>query len=202
MDLGDYNPERESRWQRAGTQGPAYYGTPGSTLGDLGYQIAGDPRMVECAVQQTFEALVGRPVDLSDTEELLAHRAHFLESDLRLKGLMAEILRSDPYQGRGSRGVPHKVADPDLLSSALEDLTGFSFTVAGLDVIQHDTFGMRSLASAASATFGQGRSSEATPMSVLILERMAEAAAWRAVARAGAPDDATLLTRVPTRCPR
>ncbi len=197
LDLGQYNPERERRWEEAGTSGPAYYGQPGAGLADLGHQLAADPRMVECAVQQTFEVLAGRPATVEDTQELLAHREAFLAAKLSLKSLMAEVLVADPYQGRGPRGVSHKVADPDLVASAIADLTGFRFVSDGHTVIQHDAFGLRTLGGAGSVTYGQADAAEATPMSVLIVGRLAEAAAWHAVAHDLAhPDAPRLLTRV------
>jgi len=189
-DASVYHPERERNWQNATGVAPAYYGEPGFTLDDLGHQIAGDNRFVECAVETVFEGLVARESDLADADALTRHREAFLAGGLTLRALVRSIVEDDAWLGRDAEraAAVRKIATPDLLASQIEDLTGYRFTVGGRDMLQTDLQGLRSLAGGVDGYTGSAPSRVPTPTMVLVQERLAQAAAWHVAASdAGLP---------------
>ena len=189
LDFVWYNPEREHLWQtHGGGVPPAWYGVPGGDLADLGHQIAADPRVVECAVQRGFELLLQRPAGLDDVEELARLREDFLADGLTVRALFRAITarsswRAAPTDDGGA--APWKMVSAGQLVTQIEDLTGWRFTAEGYDVIEFDRYGLRSLAEGGGANYGAAGGAEATPMMVIVLERLAQGAAWYA-ARADA----------------
>ena len=185
-DASRYHPERERDWQEATGVAPSYYGEPGFTLEDLGRQIAGDNRFVECAVETVFEGLVARDAALADRDALTAHREAFLAGGLTLRALVRSVLTDAAWLGAAGverNAAVRKIATPDLLASQLEDLTGYRFTVDGRDMMKTDLFGLRSLAGGVDGYSGAAPSRVPTPSMVLVQERVAQAAAWHAASR-------------------
>ena len=185
-DASRYHPERERDWQEATGIEPSYFGEPGYTLEDLGRQIAGDNRFVECAVQTVFEGLVARDASLADRDELTRHREAFLAGDLTLRALVRSILTDSAWLGQAGverNAAVRKIATPDLLASQIEALTGYRFTVDGRDMLKSDLTGLRSLAGGVDGYSGAAPSRVPTPSMVLVQERVAQAAAWHAATR-------------------
>jgi hypothetical protein len=178
-----YHPEREQLWQGATGVAPGYFGEPGYTLRDLGQQIAGDNRFIECAVERVYEGLLQRDVTVEDADALTAHREAFLAGGLTLRSLFRSVLTDPRYRAAVDEhgGVPSKMAGPELLQTQIEDLTGYRFRVSGYDMLQTDLFGLRSLAGGADAYTGTGGASSPTPTMALVQQRVAEAAAYNAV---------------------
>ncbi len=183
-EITTYHPEREQRWQNTTGVAPAFYGQPGYTLTDLGHQIAADNRFAECAVERVYEGLLRRDVTLEDRDALTEHREAFIASGLSLKALFRSVLADDRYRAATSEdgGVPRKVVDAELFASQLEDLTGYRFTVGGYDMMQTDLFGLRSLAGGSDGYNLSPLADSSTPTMMLSQERVAQAAAWWAVA--------------------
>lgn len=176
-DLTHYHPEREDLWRTyGGGVAPAYYGTPASGLADLGRLIADDPRFPTCVTQQAAEILLQRPVTLTDTDDLVAHREAFVQAGT-LRALWRSILLDDGYRG-GAR-----MASADMYVSMVEDITGWRFEADGNDVYREDRFGLRSMAGGGRAVFGTGQVLAATPTMTLVHQRIAEAAAAATAAR-------------------
>ena len=197
-DASRYHPERERDWTDATGVEPAYYGEPGFTLEDLGHQIAGDNRFVECAVETVFQGLVARDAALADRDELTRHREAFLTGGLTLRALVRSILTDDAWLGQAGverNAAVRKIVTPDLLASQIEALTGYRFTVDGRDMMKTDLFGLRSLGGGVDGYSGAAPSRVPTPTMVLVQERLAQAAAWHAATResAMAPRDRTLF---------
>ena len=92
LEVVEYHPERELLWKEYIGAQPAWYGTPGHNLSDLGQQIAGDPRFVECAVEQAWVSSLRREALPSDADALTAHREAFLAGDLTWKALMLSLI--------------------------------------------------------------------------------------------------------------
>ncbi len=140
-----YAPERELDWMQYGVP-PAFFGTPGDTLTDLGYAISNDERFAMCAVKTVYEGLLGRPLSQEDDGALADHREVFLQSDLNLKALTRSILDSPAYAGRsalaGFGGRPEAVAmktvSPEVLADSLWALTGYRVKMSGRDVLETD----------------------------------------------------------------
>ncbi len=181
-DLAYYHPERESLWQTYGGDVPAaYYGEPGEGVEGLGRQIAQDPRLISCIVEQVREVLLRRPARVDERDALTAHRESFLAAGLTVRALYGGVLREAAYRSSGEDG-PWKLVSPELYVSQVEGLTGYRFTVGGRDVIQYDTFGLRTLAGGGRSVYGASSASDATPTATVVLERIAEAAAAHVVA--------------------
>lgn len=201
VDASRYHPEREQLWQQYTGVAPGYYGAPGSSLSDLGGQIAADPRFPECAVQQAFELLLRRDATVADMDRLAGHRAAFLDGDLTLRSLVRSVL-SDPWYRAGATdlegAVPRKLMTPDLLADQVAALTGFRWEYAGIDMMSTDSVGLRTLAGGADGASVAATATAANATLVLVQERLSEAAAVHAVVtEAALPlDQRTLFSQV------
>jgi hypothetical protein len=178
-EMTRYHPEREVAWRRTTGIAPSFFGKPGYTLSDLGQQIAGDPRFIDCAVRRVFEGLLRRDATPDAIDAITAHREVFLKSGLKLKALFASVATDERYIASLSDeqgGVRRKMKTPDLLASSIEALTGFRWTVNGRDILEVDAMGLRSLAGGADAS-GAGASTAPNASVLLVQERLAELAA-------------------------
>jgi hypothetical protein len=199
-DTTYYHPEREPYWQGTTGVSPAYYGQPGFDLTDLAAQIAADGRLPQCMVEQSFELLLQRESTLDDTATLTALREDFLGEGLRIKPLLAGVIASDAYRGAPSEDAAitsRKLLSSDQLGTVLEELTGFRFTYQGYDMLQTDTYGLRTLAGGVDGVYSTRPAEEPTATMVLVHERLAQAAAAHVVAADSAdPEAARLFTEV------
>lgn len=189
-DASIYHPERERGWQATTGVAPGWYGEPGYSLSDLGRQIAADPRFVDCAVETVFEGLVSRDVGLDDADALSQHREAFLAGGATLRPLVRSILSDPAWLGDAAErnAAVRKIATPDLLASQIEDLTGYRLTVNGVELMETDRFGLRSLAGGVDGATGTAPARTPTPTMVLVQERLAEGAAFHvATADAASP---------------
>lgn len=190
-DTTYYHPERETYWEGYTEVAPGYYGESGYDLTDLGRQIAADPRLPQCLVKQSYELLLQREAALADTQALSDLRESFLAHDLRIRPLFSAVVSTDAY--RSGR----KLLSPDQLGTVLFDLTGFRYTYAGYDMLQTDTYGLRTLAGGVDGVYSTKPADRPTATSVLVNERVAQAAASAVVAGdLAAPDAARLFTAV------
>ena len=202
IETSEYHPERELLYEDYGGIEPGYFGEPGSSLADLGQQLAADPRFAECAVEQAMELLLQRELMLEDQSDFNQHRRVFLEEGLRLKPLWLSVVSSDAYRAASGqeqqRLVPAKLVSVELLTRQTEALTGYRFTYAGYDMMSTDTYGLRTLAGGVDGNFVTRPASEPMTTMVLVQERLAQAAAWYAVDQesALAPEDRRLFTQI------
>lgn len=184
LEIVRYFPEREGRWEDYTGVAPSFYGKPGYNLRDLGQQIAADHRFPTCAVEQAWELLLRRDALGSDTDTLVRHRDAFIEGGLTMKALMRSIV-ADPRYRAGATDVegyvPTKMMTPDLLASAVADLTGYTWTYADYDLLRNDTVGYRTLAGGADGYAVTAPSTSPNATVVLVQQRLAEAAAWYVV---------------------
>lgn len=186
-ELSEYHPEREGGWRDGTGLAPAFYGTPGYTLSDLGRALAGDPRFVQCAVRRTWELLLRRPLredDAGERDALTRHREAFLAGGLTLRALVRSIVADpryreapDPSSGRGEKLLP-----PEVWAQAVEDLTGFRLREGGADLLATDRTGLRTLAGGGDGRAGSAPATAPTATMALVWQRVAEAAAAYAVA--------------------
>ncbi len=198
-DTTYYHPERETYWESYTEVEPSYFGTPGYDLADLGRQIAADPRLPQCVVQRSFELLLQRESDIDDTADLNAAREVFLAADTRLRPLFAAIVTSEAYRAAPSDDPAsgRKLLSVDQLGTVMEDLTGYRFTYYGYDMLQTDTYGLRTLAGGVDGVYSTRPATQATATMLLAFEREAQAAAAYAVAHDLAnPDSARLFHHV------
>jgi hypothetical protein len=199
-DTTYYHPEREQYWESTSGVSPGYYGVPGYDLPDLGAQIASDPRLPQCIVQQSFELFLQREAGLADTQTLSDLREVFLAGGLRLRPLFAAVLRTDGYRGAPSEDpglASRKLLSSDQLGTALEDLTGYRFTFYGYDMLQTDAYGLRTLAGGVDGVYSTRPARQPTATMALVQERVAQGAASYVVAHdRDAPHEARLFTQV------
>lgn len=198
IEISRYHPEREPLWQDYTEVSPAWYGDPGSSLSDLAWQVASDPRFPECAAKQVSELLLRRSMSVADGDRLEQHRADFLAGGLTLRALFKSVVQDEDYRlapgaaedGEDVEGAsPAKMLTPDQLGSAVEDLTGFSWTWYGYDMLGTDTVGVRTLAGGVDGSAVTAVAGSPNATVVLVQERLAEAAASYAVASEAAMDD-------------
>ncbi len=121
-----YHPEREWLWRDLTGVEPGFFGQPSRGLADLGRLVAEDPRYAKCFVEQSWELLTRTdrddvPVDLDPLEEAFDEGGH------RIKHLLRAIVSDPVYQGADERFALKRVS-PSLLSSSVEDLTGYRWT--------------------------------------------------------------------------
>lgn len=182
-EVARYHPSRERNWETALGTPPSYYGEPGSSLADLGRQIAADNRFPECMVEHVTELLLRREAGLLDADRMTAHREALLAGGLRLRPLLKSVLSSPEYQAESDAGLPGtqaptKLVSPTLLGSQVEDLTGFRWrSLEGYDLLLTDSVGFLTLAGGADGVYATRDATSPNPTLLLVQERLAEAAA-------------------------
>jgi hypothetical protein len=180
-EVSNYHPSREALWADYLDTAPGFYGEPGSSLNDLGWQIAADGRFPQCLVSQVTELLLRRDVDLLDADRLTEHREALL-ADRTLRPLFRSVVTSPEYRAAESdpegRNVPAKMVTPDLLATTVEDLTGFRWIgTQGQDLLRTDLAGFQTLAGGADGLTVTATAREPNTTVLLVQERFAEAAA-------------------------
>jgi len=179
IEITNYHPEREQEWREYTGVAPGYYGQPGETLDDLGRQIASDVRFTTCVANQVFEILSDRPAELHDFDAVEQARQAFLDDGLVLRTLFRELMTGDAYRtGLDAAGAPTaRMLSADQLGSVIEDLTGFRFLNDYYDLLESDTYGVRTLAGGVDGVYATKAATEPTATMALVLERYAQAAA-------------------------
>ncbi len=186
-EVVNYHPARERNWEDTLGVAPAWYGTPGTDLSDLGRQIAADSRFPECMVQRAWEGLMRRDVRDDDFDRLVALRETLITSGSTLKPVFRAILDSDEYRAAPSAdatdaAVPLKLASAQLLASQIEDLTGYRLVTETTDLLTSDVVGYLSLAGGADGVYATKAIDAPNTTLLLVQERLAEAAATAVVA--------------------
>jgi hypothetical protein len=199
LEITNYHPEREQEWREYTGVPPGYYGDPGETLDDLGRQIASDARFASCITEQVFELVNDRPATVLEADLISDARQTFLDDGLVLRTLFREHMTADTYRkGLDSDGArTTRMISAEQVGSVIEDLTGFRFAYYGYDLLESDTYGVRTLAGGVDGVYSTKAATEPTATMALVLERYAQAAADWAVQRDS--DDverATLFTEI------
>ena len=192
LEAARYHPARESLWDQYLQTAPSYYGEPGSSLADLGRQIASDPRFATCAVEQVYTAMLRRDVRLEDTDALTLHREAFIAGELRFKALVRSVVGDPRYRAGDSDdpmveaagAVPLKMVGTDQLVSQVEALTGYRWTYNDYEMLANDLVGVRTLAGGVDGVSVVRSARVPNATLVLVQERLAELAAVYAVVQA------------------
>lgn len=188
LEISRYHPEREPLWSDYTEVTPGWYGEAGSSLTDLAWQIAADPRYPECAVENVTRLMLRRSMDLQDAERLETHRVAFLEGGLTLRALFASVVADPAYRAAAGSdedvvgAAPTKMLTPDQLGASIADLTGFTWTYGGYDMLGTDGVGVRTLAGGVDGSNVTAFAGSPNATVLLVQERLAEAAASYAVA--------------------
>lgn len=176
-----YHPERERAWDDVTGVAPGFRGRRGDTLGDLGRQLAADPRFTTCAVEHVWTHLLRRPADDVD---LSGHAARFERGGRTVRAAIRSVVDDPAYTGAGPDGITPKVLTPDLLRSVVRDLTGFDWTVDGVPLLESEQGGgLATLAGGIDGRTVTAPSTLQTSTMALVQDRVATGAAAFAVAR-------------------
>jgi hypothetical protein len=192
-DVVRYHPEREGLGKYYLDEDMAWFGQPMADAADLGPMLAADPRFKSCAVQTMAKALWRRPIDLGDFSTLQSVQATFEAGGLRHKVLIQALVKGEDYRvGSLLDGAPaeeenrlstRRLLAPEVLESAVADLTGFKWTWTGYDELTNDVYGFRVLAGGMDGHDTTQPEREPTLTRALVMKRLAEAAAETVVAK-------------------
>ncbi len=216
-EMAHYHAAREPLGERTLESAPAWFGDPIGGLIDLGSAVAADPRFSRCTAETLAAALWHRPVDLDDFETIEHLDVSFVDSGMRIKPLLAEIIATEHYQVGGltedagaadeAAVTTRRLLSPDQLADATEALTGFAWRSDGFDLMHNDSDGFRVLAGGLDGLTVFSPQREPGLTWALVIKRLSEAAASYAVGQAVsgspppvlagidvsiAPDEATL----------
>jgi hypothetical protein len=170
-----YHPERERDWVTYTGVAPGYFGKQTNSLEELANEIINDPRYYECITKRTMEQLYHRPLDLDDLELKNNHLEVFEKNNYSLRALAKSIVLDDNYR---SKQQNKKIVTPNLFASQIEHLTLYRFQADSLDAIDSDLFGLRSMAGGVGEDYSQERFVSPSPTFTLVIERIAQAAAY------------------------
>jgi hypothetical protein len=182
LEIAYYHPDREIMWQDTSGRSPGYFGTPTLGLADLGRQMAADSRYPQCMVERTYELLMRRPLEIEDSDTITGHRETFLNEGLTVRALFRSIVNSPEYRVANSDSlldVTHKMVTPDLLSTVVQEITGFEWLADdhGFNLMEVETDGYLTLAGGADGYTVTRSAMEPSTTVLLVQERLAEAAA-------------------------
>lgn len=123
---------------------PRYFGSPGSSLADLGHLISIDPRFSLCAARRAYAYF--HQLGLADVpHEHAAELQSVLRKDDDYKAMIRALVLSDAF-ARGDGPVGRKRARPHQLARLVDDLTGFRWRTdlsiygSGVVDLMDDTF--------------------------------------------------------------
>ncbi len=203
-EVDHYHPEREALGPELLQVEPAWYGDPVVSPGELGAHIARDPRFSRCAVDTFAQGLWDRTLSVDDEVVLSQLDTDFQADELRVKPLIAELVRQPAYTVGGltadadaataERAQTLRMLTPDQLQSVFTDLSGLVWTYGGYQQLDNDTKGYRILGGGVDGE-EVGRPQRVPSLtSMLVDQRAAEAAAYKLVAaELGAGSEARIL---------
>jgi hypothetical protein len=159
---------------------PSYFGEKGAKGGlkDLGALIAKDPRFSLCAAKRFYAYL--NHVELPDVPPDAARKLQrtFEDAGMNAKALARAIVLSDDFRVAGERR-----ARPGEIGRAVEDLTGFRWTIdaplkAGqVDLMEDSFFGFKVLGGGIDAYYVTKSTPTTNATSSLVLRELAAEAA-------------------------
>jgi hypothetical protein len=188
QELTYYHPEREPYNEVFLGMKASWFGQPISGLAELGLAVAADPRFHRCAAETAAEMLWRRPLDSLDFDRVEQFRLAYLDSGMQFKALLAAVTDSEEYQalapiqGDDDLGaIMTRLITPSQLTSALQDLTGFTWTTLGFEQLGNDDLGYRTMAGGVDGKTVTSPQLDPSVSQVLVARRYAEAAASFAV---------------------
>ena len=110
---------------------PAWYGTPGADISDLGRFIADDPRFARCMARRTYESLTGADFDDEPGAEALV--TALVEGGFQYDALVRAVVATDAW----AAPVEH-VSAADQLATSLSAAYALPDAGAGVDASLED----------------------------------------------------------------
>lgn len=178
-EMTRYHPEREPLGALLLGVEPAFYGEPTADLAAVGAAVAASEGFEACAVQTFAEALWRRPTGTSDADTLHTLRGQFRAGGLRVRALLRSIVSGAEYRAgvvQEGEALSRRLLSPELLQSAVEELTGFVWTAQGVELLDEDERGFRTLAGGVDGEEVLRPQSEPGLTWALALRRLAEGA--------------------------
>ena len=177
-----YHPEREMHWVEQTGVAPAYFGSPITSLSDLGDSISQDPALYTCLVRRTMSQMIHQPVQAENWSKWQPHLSAFVSSGYTIKPLLRSILDDASY-----RNVQKpKIVTADLFAKQLAKLTNYRFSVDNIDGIDSDLYGLRGLFGGRGKDWMTNPSGIPTTTFSLVVQRLSEASAYHATHDAAA----------------
>ena len=171
-----YHPERELHWMTTTGTPPGYFGSPISSLGDLGHSIAEDPALYTCLVERTWSQMNQMQLENVHRKSFQKHMAVFAESEFTIRPLVRSILNDPLYRDMANL----KVVSARMYASQVEHLTQYRFQETGVDGFDADLYGIRGLFGGRGKDWSMNPSNLPTATFALVVQRIAEAAAYHA----------------------
>ena len=205
-EMAHYHAAREPLGEQTLEIAPAWFGDPIGGLIDLGSAVAADPRFSRCAVETLAAALWHRPVALDDFETIEHLDAAFIDSGMRVKPLLSEIIATEHYrvgaltedasEADEAAVTTRRLLSPDQLADATEALTGFVWSSGGFDLMHNDSDGFRVLAGGLDGLTVFSPQREPGLTWALVIKRLSEASASHAVGQAAAGSPPPVLSGI------
>lgn len=203
-EMSRYHADREPLGETILGVAPEFFGIPVSGLGELGQALTLDPRFKQCAVQTAATMFWRRHVSLVDFVRLSELREEFESTGLNYKALVESIMRGEIYRAGGftedvgdateAREEVYRIMSPEMLSSAVLDLTGFEWLEGGWEQLESDRTGFRVLAGGLDGV-GVTQPSRGPSLTwALVVKRLAQGAAYHAVAGDSVGEGPNLLS--------
>ncbi|MBM74894.1 MAG: hypothetical protein CMK59_05800 [Proteobacteria bacterium] len=155
IEHSQYHPEREFLGSEYLGVEMSYFGSPMQGFSDLGGHIAADSRLYTCAVKTIAKALWKRPIQDDDAATLHEIWKRFAASNFSSHELIRAVtdtpeyrtgyLSDDMSETERSKYRDLRMMSTDLFATAVEDLTGYRWTVDGFDLLRSDEYGYRTL---------------------------------------------------------
>lgn len=164
-------PAEQQDWETWHLRAPAFYGTRGQDLRDLGQLIAADPRFSQCVARQFYGWFTQRDKEQVPLALAVDLQQRFEQSGFNTKALARAIVLSEPF--RSHRALQPEPAEPyvglqtirpEQYARALHDLTGFAWRITAdlpgcddhtdaygsrcwgeVDLMRSDLFGYRAM---------------------------------------------------------
>jgi Protein of unknown function (DUF1549) len=214
-----YDEDRLDAWDKKGLRPPSYFGKPSNDLGELGQNIAADPRFSLCMAKTIYAYLA----QIDRTEVPLPVASHYqsvlVANDLRPKALFREFVLSDAYLQQATIDSSARVGMLNLRSDQyrrlIRDLTGFEWVTGQIhdecpytnaeDCIEYthlgetDRLGFRAMAGGVDGGFITQPTHDSMPVRTLVWSAWGNEAAAHVVKRdlgGNATPDNPLLDRV------
>ncbi len=197
VEMESYHPEREQLGQTLIGHAPGYYGLPVDGLGQLGEQIAADPRFWRCAAESFAGMYWAREPGADDFERIDALRGA-LVADGRVKPMLRVLTDGEVYRAGGhgpdadeaqlAAESTARLMDAVLYASVYEDLAALRWVEGGADQLDNDTTGFRVLGGGVDGNALTAVQATPSLTWVLTTQRAAEAAAAAVAATLGTPD--------------
>jgi hypothetical protein len=201
-----YQPELENDWMGWQLRPPGYFGLPGSDLADLGAYIASDARFAECTTRRFWSWFAQVPTAEVDAALVSELTSVLTGSGQDTRALIKAIVLHERFLSRDDGVLTTR---PEQLSRAIEDLTGFRWTVlpdercgtecwGTVELTNTDRYGFRAMAGGVDGLSITLPTHSPTPVRRLVLDRLASEAAHYVTSRdlAAPPAERRLLALV------